>query len=153
VVKRQTANSWLKKIQKDAIAQTNDDDGDKKLAAFDRHAVTNTNHKSSLTTKADRDFLQSVIKARDERNAGMPRKEVISVIAEIASVPVKNAENHLDYLIRSKKLPELKNNGRIVRAQATTTNRTAVTTEKLLRTHMSQEEGEFCMFSFYHYYL
>jgi hypothetical protein len=73
----------------------------------------------------------------------MPRKEVISVIAEIASVPVKNAENHLDYLIRSKKLPELKNNSRIVRAQATTTNRTAVTTEKLLRTHKSQEEGEF----------
>jgi hypothetical protein len=157
VVKRQTANSWLKKLQKEAVAKTNNDDSDQKLASFDRHAKAKTdliNNKSSLTSNADREFLQSVIKTRDERNAGMTRKEVICVIAEIGSVPFKAAENHLDYLIRSKKLPELKNSGRIVSAQATTTNRTAITTEKLLRTHTSQEEGELrtgC-FMFYYYF-
>jgi exosome complex RNA-binding protein Csl4 len=73
----------------------------------------------------------------------MPRKEIICVVAELCGVSFKTAENHFDYLIRSKQLPELKKDGRVVTAQVTTTNRTAVTTEKLLRTHMSQEEGEF----------
>jgi hypothetical protein len=141
VLKRQTANSWLKKMQKEAVSKTNDDDSDNKLTSFDCHVKTDPKYKSSLTSNADREFLQPVIKTQDERNTGMSRKEVISVISEIASVPIKTAENHLDYLIRSKKLPELKNSGQIVSAQATT-NRTAVTTKKLQRTHTSQEEGE-----------
>ena len=58
----------------------------------------------------------------------MTQKEVISVIAELGNVAFKAAENHHDYLIRSKKLLQLKNNGRVVTAQTTTTNRTAVMT-------------------------
>ncbi len=72
----------------------------------------------------------------------MAQKEVISVITELGNVAFKAVENHFNYLIRSKKLPQLKNNGRVVTEQATTTNQTAVMTEKLLRTHALQEEGE-----------
>ena len=79
-------------------------------------------------SKADRDFLQSIIKARDKHNVGMAQKEVISVIVELGNVAFKAADNHLDYLIRSKKPQQLKNNGRVVTAQTTTTNRTAVMT-------------------------
>jgi hypothetical protein len=46
VVKRQTANSWLKKVQKEAVVKTNNDDSDKKLASFDRHVKTEPNYKS-----------------------------------------------------------------------------------------------------------
>lgn len=97
-----------------------------------------------MTSLADRKFLETIIIARDNRNAGMPRKELIGIIAEFAGVSFKTAENHLDYLFRKRHLPNLKSYGRVVRAQATTTNRMAVTTEKLLRTHSSQEEGESC---------
>jgi hypothetical protein len=99
------------------------------------------NRKGSLTTLTDCEFLQSVMIARDLRNAGMSRKEAISIIANLGGVNLTSAENHFDYLIRSKQLPKLKNNGRVLTAQATTTNLTACTTEKLLRTHMSQSEG------------
>ena len=75
---------------------------------------------------------------------------MITFISEIESVRMKTAENHYDYLIRSKQLPELKNDGRVVLAQPTTTNRTAITTAKLLRTHHTLTLGKlvlclFCM--------
>ena len=58
----------------------------------------------------------------------------------------KKLENHLDYLIRSKKLKDLKNNGRTVKAQATTTKRTQVNTEQQLQWHslitFMTQEGE-----------
>jgi hypothetical protein len=71
----------------------------------------------------------------------MSRKEMIVLIAELFGVPYKKAENHFDYLIKSKLLNELKRGGRVVAAQATTTNRTAITTQKFLRSHntMGQE--------------
>ena len=149
-VPRQTALSWLKKIQEDARKKANKDDADM-LAAFDRDAdptaeLLDSNRARSLTTPADREFLQSIMVAHDLRNSGMSRKEAISIIANLGGVNLVTAENHFDYLIRSKQLPKLKNNGRVLTAQQTTTNRTAVTTEKLLRTHMSQTEGKvlFC---------
>ena len=60
---------------------------------------------------------------------------MIVLIAKLFGIPYKTAENHFDYLIKSKQLNELKRGGRVVAAQATTTNRTAITTQKLLRTH------------------
>jgi hypothetical protein len=132
-VPRQTALSWLKKIQ-ESCNKANKDDAADTLAAFDRDAVPTAmldlNRKGSLTTLADREFLQSVMIARDLRNAGMSRKEAISIIANLVGVNLTTAENHFDYLIRSKQLPKLKNNGRVITTQATTTNRTACTTEK-----------------------
>ena len=67
---------------------------------------------------------------------------MICFIAEIESVPMKTAENHFDHLIRSKQLSELKRSGRVVSAQPTTTNRTAITTTKLLRTYNTLKMGE-----------
>ena len=139
VIKRTTALGWHKKMRELPLQLTNGND----LSEFDRHFSRSKQGPQGLLSIDDREFLQSVIKAHDERNAGMSRKEVIGVIAELGNVGFSKAQNHLDYLIRKKKLPQLKSSGKVVRAQVTTTNRTAVTTEKLLRTHMSQEEGEF----------
>jgi len=66
---------------------------------------------------------------------------MISFIANLHDATMKQAENHYDHLIRSKQLMELKRNGRVVQAQKTTTNRTAITTEKLLRTHNTMDLG------------
>jgi uncharacterized protein YciI len=65
----------------------------------------------------------------------MSRKEMIVLIAKLFRILYKTAENHFNYLIKLKQLNELKCGGRAVAAQATTTNRTAITTQKLLRTH------------------
>ena len=65
-------------------------------------------------------------------NRGMSRKEMIVLIDELVGVPYKTVENHL---IKLKQLNELKRGGRVVAFQATTTNCTAITTQKLLRTH------------------
>ena len=56
-------------------------------------------------------------------NEGMACKEMISIITDLKSVGAKTASNHYEYLVRSKKLRQLKNDGRVVTAQATTTNR------------------------------
>jgi hypothetical protein len=107
-IKRQTANSWHKKMNEDALASANGDvaSADTSLAAFDRHATAKDGRgNTALTSEEDRQFLQSIIKSRDDRNAGIPRKELICIICELGSTTFKAAENHLDYLIRSKKLP------------------------------------------------
>jgi hypothetical protein len=91
--------------------------------------------KDVLTTKEDRELLQSIATSRDEMNNGMNRKEMISLMSKLFSVLSKAAENHFDYLIKSKQFPELKRGGFVVSAQATTTNRTAITTQKLLWTY------------------
>ena len=70
-----------------------------------------------------------------EMNRGMSRKEMIVLIAELFGVSYKTAESHFDYLIKLKQFNELKCGGHVVVAQATTNNRTAITTQKLLRTH------------------
>ena len=57
------------------------------------------------------------------------------MLADSHGIDHKKAANHYDYLVRQNMLPTLKQGGRVVRAQATTTNRTATTTEKLLRNH------------------
>ena len=149
-VPRTTAISWLDKIQKDAHKNANKDDTAVTLAAFDRVSdgtkMLSSNQARSLTSPDVRNFLQSVMIARDLRNAGMSRKEAVSIVANLAGVNMKTAENHFDYLICSKQLPKLKNNGRVIAAQETTSNRTAVTAEKLLRTHMSQTEGKMYVF-------
>ncbi len=72
-------------------------------------------------------MLQSIATSKNEMNKGMTRKEMITLMSELFSVSSKEAENHFDYLIKSKQFPELKRGGHVVSAQATTTNRTAIT--------------------------
>ena len=48
-------------------------------------------------------------------------------------------ENHYDYLISRKKMPELKNHGRVERAQHTTTKRSCIRIEQQFFWHMTIE--------------
>lgn len=71
----QTANSWLKKLQRETSTNANKDDPstankDGLGAAFDRSEAGNdqANKKWGLLSEADQEFLQSMIKARNERN-------------------------------------------------------------------------------------
>ena len=67
-------------------------------------------------------LLQNIVCCRDMTNTGMGRGEVIQIIGDLGQAKnFKTASNHLDYLIRSKKLNKLKRNGQVVTAQATTT--------------------------------
>ena len=144
-MKPSTVDSKFRVLQK-SMANNQDVNVWNDLSLFDRARVDVLDAdvrkvKGSLTTVADRDFLQSLATVRDNRNAGMGRKEIIAIISNMQGVPLKTAENHYDHLIRSKQLKELKKDGRVVTAQPTTTNRTAITTEKLLRTYCTQEEA------------
>lgn len=71
-------------------------------------------------------------------NNGMGRKEMISLIIDLSGCSDHTqAENHFDYLIRKKLLPDLKKYGRVATAQKTTTKRSCITVEQQLRWHMN----------------
>ena len=133
VVPRQSLNSLLNSAKAKINAITSGDLGTDEYDIYQRPSQDSDT--SSLTTNSDRELLQHIAKSRDEMNRGMSRKEMIVLIAKLFSVTYKTAENHFYYLIKSKQLNELKRGGRVVAAQATTTNRTAITSQKLLRTH------------------
>jgi hypothetical protein len=95
-----------------------------------------------LTSKEEQQLLQDIAVRRDNKNDGFGRKEMIQVVSHLAGATIGKATEHYKYLVRNGKLTSLKRGGRVVRAQATTTNRTAITTAKLLRTYMAQEEGK-----------
>lgn len=90
----------------------------------------------SLTTEDQRVFIVNTIRARDNSNNGMRRKEVILMIWQLTGAKsLKNAEAHLDYLIRKGKLPMLKRGGRVVSAQKTTTKRCQIRIDQQFRWH------------------
>ena len=101
------------------------------LVAFDRKKMNaeGEGKAKALTSEDTRLYLQEVAKARDESNRGMPRKEMIQLISNIQSCPIKTASNHYEWLVRTKKLPELNRGGRVVTAQPTITNCTTITTK------------------------
>ncbi len=80
-------------------------------------------HGKSLMSEQMRAFIADIAKCCDKAQIGMSRKEVIQLMKLLTSASTKQCDNHLDYLIRTKKMPELKNHGRVQRAQATTTKR------------------------------
>ena len=69
------------------------------------------------------------------------------MIAELEGVQLLKAESHYDHMVKYKQLPKLKSYGLTKTAQPTTTNRTAITTEKLLRTHNTQDLGKCVIFN------
>ena len=78
--------------------------------------------KRALLSENQVKYVEDIIVKRDTANLGMPRKEVIQVISELGQEKsFFQADNHLDYLIRVKRLTHLKRLGRVVTAQATTT--------------------------------
>ena len=61
--------------------------------------------------------------------------EVIGIIQKMTRDSFEKSDQHWYYCGRAKKFPELKNNGALRTAQTTITNRSGVTTDKLLRWH------------------
>ena len=92
--------------------------------------------KNSLLSTDDIIVLQDIIRKRDCSNAGVSRKEAVQIIVDLGQAKsYKSAENHLDYLIRPEKLVHLKRKGRIVSAQATTSERCQINVEQQMRWH------------------
>jgi len=88
------------------------------------------------------ELLGQTITHRDKANNGMSRNEAISLVMELAQTTQrKSAEGHCDYLVRQKRLKGVKNFGRSVKAQATTSKRGQITVEQQLRWHTTVEEA------------
>ena len=94
------------------------------------------NSKKKALSADERKAIEDIIRNRDRNNMGLSRKECIRLVMDVGQFgSFKKAENHYDYLIRAKLLPNLKRNGRIVTSQATTTERCAITVSQQLRWH------------------
>ena len=73
--------------------------------------------KRALLSNSQVKYVEDIIIKRDTENLGMQRKEVIQVISELGQHKLfAQSENHLDYLIRVKRLTHLKRLGRVVSA-------------------------------------
>ena len=68
---------------------------------------------------------------------------MIQLMSEIEGCLYITALNHYEFLLRTKQLTLLKQGGRVVAAQPTTTNRTAITTQNLMQTHVTMGAGKF----------
>ena len=78
--------------------------------------------KRELILENEVNYVEDIITKRDTSNFGLSRKEVIQVISDLGQAKLFiQAENNLDYLIRSKWMTYLKRLWRVVEAQATTT--------------------------------
>ena len=83
--------------------------------------------KRSLQSNSQVKYVEDIIIKRDTSNLGMSRKELIQVISDLSQAqPFVQADNHLDYLIRAKRLTHLKRLGRVLSAQATTTEKSQI---------------------------
>ena len=130
-IKKSTLRSRYDKQVKIASEQNEahelDDKGEDDLDLFDRNINKgeDKNEGKMITTESERAILQAIAVARDNNNKGMTRGEMIATISQLSECTRKQAEDHYDYLVRKKVLTKLKGGGRVVTAQATTTNRTA----------------------------
>ena len=86
-----------------------------------------------------RELIANTIKFHDETQNGMTRKEVIQLLVQLTGGSGKLCKNHYDWMIRAKKLPQLKNNGRVQYAQATTTKCACIQVEQQLHWHNTIE--------------
>ena len=77
---------------------------------------------------------------RDTENLGMSRKEVQQVISELGQAEsFLQAENHLDFFIWVKWMTHVNRIGRVVSAQATTTERSQICVSQHYCWHMMIE--------------
>ena len=87
-----------------------------------------------LLSEREVGIVADIIADRTDRNLPMNRPEVIEIIMQLSQCSIrKKAVDHYDYLVRMKKLKNLRNDGRVVSAQSTTTKRTQITAEQQLR--------------------
>ena len=111
------------------------------FARRDSKKERGTKNGHMLTTEEDREFIQKVVKMRDENNNGVAWTEVISLIMTLTCASRIRGTNHFNYLRWKKMLPDLKNHGKTQAAQRTTTKRSNVNTEKLLHWHGTIDEA------------
>jgi hypothetical protein len=86
-----------------------------------------------------RELIANTIKFRHEAQNGMTRKEVIQLLMQLTGGSAKCCKNHYDWMIRSKKLPQLKNNGRVQYSQAKTTKCACIRDKQQLCWHNTIE--------------
>ena len=67
-------------------------------------------------------YVEDIIVTRETENLGMSRKDTIQVISDIGQEnSYVQSDNHLNYLIPEKQLPNMKRHGWVIKAQARTT--------------------------------
>ena len=96
------------------------------LQRIGRNTITYENDfpmkKRKFLSENQVNYVEDIIVKRGTTNLGMSRKEVIQVISELGQAKLfVQAVNHLDYLIRKKRLKHLKRPGKVVASQATLT--------------------------------
>jgi hypothetical protein len=105
------------------------------------NAVVMASHDNSrsLTSESTRAFIAQTAKRRNEAQIGMTHKEVIHLMMHLTGGTSDQCENHYDYLIRKRKMPELKNHGRVQRVQQTMTKCSCIRIEQHFCWHMTIE--------------
>jgi hypothetical protein len=88
-------------------------------------------YEKGLKTEDDQKEIAKIIWCRDMNNNSMCRNDAITLVMDSTGCKEHGkARNHYAYLVRNKKLPDLKRNGRVVTAQKTTTKRGQITIEQ-----------------------
>ena len=99
-----------------------------------------TEKKRSLLSNSQVKYVEDIIIKRDTSKLGVSRKELIQCVSELGQAKsFVQVENHLDCLIWVKRLTHLKRIGRVVSAQAATTERSHIFVSKQYRWHMMIE--------------
>ena len=114
------------------------------LRRIGRNPITYENvfpeKKRALLSNSQVKYVEDIIIKRDTANLGMSRKEVVQIISELGQAnSFVQAENHLYYLIWAKRLTRLKRLGRLVSAQAMTTERSHICVSQQYCWHMMIE--------------
>lgn len=87
---------------------------------------------SGLTTVEQRKEISDIICSRDKEKNNITRKEVIQMIMDATQANHAKAADHLDYLVRKKKLPNLiASKKRILDVAAEVEQQNAITNEIL----------------------
>ena len=68
---------------------------------------------------------------------------MVQLMSEIKGSSYKTASNHYEFFVCTKQLTLFKRGGRAVASQPTKTNRTAITNQKIMRTHVTMDAGKF----------
>lgn len=82
------------------------------------HRLNSGSNEVMQPSKSIRSFIAHTIKFRDKAQNGKSRTEIIQFIMKLTGATDKVPENHFDWMIHKMYLPELKNNGRVQKAQA-----------------------------------
>jgi hypothetical protein len=93
----------------------------------------------SLMSEPMRAFITGIAKCCDEAQISMSCKELIQLMKLLTLATTKQCDNHFNYLVRMKKMPELKNHGRVQRVQATTTKHSSIQMEQQHQWHIEIE--------------